>query len=440
MCGNHVQKSYGCFRRDTAPEKLLHLFTPGMNRIKICRRCLPYKKQAGKTETDNRVLKPGLLSLPNDPRGLNSGTNTPITIAPLPDKHVSATTLHAIHRKVTGQENNEHDNTAHVNIASHVNTSTGHVNSLPGHVNNGSAHIGNVAGIIHNKSGLMSTGSSHVSTGAVHVNTNSDHVIDATEIDLSGESSRASAIEYIKKLALNLKTNYNPQPGENNMTDMITPEEQIIKTPIFEQMSNFTPVTPSMNLGQQITNPVSVGGNVNPVQWKPVLNHVTPVTQPVTPETTSGFAQVSDGNAISTPTWSTVPLVLKTQPNIVFTSPGQAPRDPLSAPLQTFVTTANQNDVKLLPAIMVPSQNALSGQGPVLLQIQRVKLVRDTPPGEMQDIKNKTTESQGMCVLIHFSEVYYCCKLHVSQSVVTIIYTKIELGLLGRHAAKLKMR
>ena len=417
MCGNHVQKSYGCFRRDTAPEKLLHLFTPGMNRIKICRRCLPYKKQPGKGEADNRVLKPGLLSLPNDPRAFNPGVNPPITIAPLPDKPVSATTLNAIHRKVTGQETTEHETNVHVNIAGHVNTTpchvntvTGHVNNLSGHVNNGPGHISNVAGIINNKSGQMATGPIHVPAGSVHVNTNSEQVIDATEIDLSVDSSRGSAIEYIRKLALNLKTNYNSEPGENNMaakTDMATPEEQIMKTPIIEQMANFTPVTPSMNLGHQVTNPVSVGANS--VQWKPVLNQVAPVNQAnqanqaVTPETTAGFVQATEaGNAIPTPPWSTVPLVLKTQPNIVFTSPGHAPHDPLGAPLQTFVTTANQKDVKLVPAIMVPSQNALPGQGPVLLQIQRVKLVRDPPSGGRQDNKNKIAESQGMCVDILF--------------------------------------
>ncbi len=418
MCGNHVQKSYGCFRRDTAPEKLVHLFTPGMNRIKICRRCLPYKKHALKAEQENRVLKPGLLSLPGEPQGLGPGSNAPITIAPLPDKPVSASTLNAIHRKVTGQESIGHESTAHVSIiASHVNTSLGShlnigtglnptdlVNNGSGRVNNVPIHVSNVpdlmnngAGQMNNSAGHMNNSAGHMNTGSVQVNTEPGQLVDTTtpcppqEIDLSGDSSKGSAIEFIKKLALNLRTNYNGRQGDGSMVDhqeMITPEEQIIRTPIFEHLSNFTPVTPSMNLGNQMPNTASVNvssAGVQPVQWKPVLNQITPVNQPVT-----------EGNAIPTPPWTTLPLVLKTQPNIVLTSSGQIPRDPKSAPLQTFVTSANQKDLKLLPAIMVPSQNAVPGQTPVLLQIQRVKLVRDRLPGDIVNSKEKPTEDQGM--------------------------------------------
>ncbi|CAB3993217.1 Hypothetical predicted protein [Paramuricea clavata] len=381
MCGNHVQKSYGCFRRDTAPAKLVHLFTPGMNRIKICRRCLPYKKQAGKPEQENRVVKPGLMSMPNNPEGLNPGTNTPITIAPLPDKPVSATTLNAIHRKVTGQESTARENTARVNIiASHVNN--------PGLMNN-------PAGLVNNGSGQMNNSAGHMNIDSAHVNTDSVHVIDMTapgmpsEIDLSGESSKGSAIEYIRKLALNLRTNYNGQQGDGSLAgnqDLVTPEEQIIKTPILEHLSNFTPVTPSMNLANEVTTSVNVPG-AQSAQWKPVLNQVIPVNQPITPENTTGFVQRSEGNVIPTPPWTSLPIVL--------TSRGQVPRGSKSAPIQTFVTTANQKDLKLLPAIMVPSQSALPRQGPVVLQIQRVKLVRDRPPGEKAESKGKTTEDKG---------------------------------------------
>ena len=391
MCGNHVQKSYGCFRRDTAPERLRHLFTPGMNRIKICRRCLPYKKQpGGKPELENRVSKPGLLSLPSEPQGLNPGSNSPITIAPLSDRAVSAATLNAIHRKVTGQESIGSENTAHVNITpSHVNPDLGHMTIGSGVVNDPSGHVDFVPSFVNN-------GQGHVTTASVQANTESGHVIDTTipcqapEIDLSGQSNQGPAVEYIKKLALNLRTNYNGQQGDGSMAtkpELITPEEQIIRTPVFEHLSNFTPMTPSMCLENQAANaPLGVNvtaANVQAAQWKPVLNQVTPVSQPVI-----------EGNPIPTPPWATVPFVLKTQPNIVLTSPGHVPHDPKCAPLQTFVTTANQTDLKLLPAIMVPSQNALQRQGPVLLQIQRVKLVRDRMPGEMMN-KDKTTGLQG---------------------------------------------
>ena len=44
VCDNHVQKSYSCCTIETAPEKFKHLFTPGVVRLKICRKCIPYKK------------------------------------------------------------------------------------------------------------------------------------------------------------------------------------------------------------------------------------------------------------------------------------------------------------------------------------------------------------------------------------------------------------
>ncbi|XP_028397924.1 uncharacterized protein LOC114521625 isoform X2 [Dendronephthya gigantea] len=44
VCGNHVQKSYSCCTLQTAPEKFKHLFVPGVVRLKICRKCIPYKK------------------------------------------------------------------------------------------------------------------------------------------------------------------------------------------------------------------------------------------------------------------------------------------------------------------------------------------------------------------------------------------------------------
>lgn len=44
VCENHVQKSYSCCTIQTAPEKFKYLFTPGVARLKICRKCIPYKK------------------------------------------------------------------------------------------------------------------------------------------------------------------------------------------------------------------------------------------------------------------------------------------------------------------------------------------------------------------------------------------------------------
>ena len=44
VCDNHVQKSYSCCTPETAPEKFKHLFIGGIVRLKICRKCIPYKK------------------------------------------------------------------------------------------------------------------------------------------------------------------------------------------------------------------------------------------------------------------------------------------------------------------------------------------------------------------------------------------------------------
>lgn len=425
MCGNHVQKSYGCFRRDTAPSKLLHLFTPGMNRIKICRRCLPYKKQPGKNDLDNRVSKPGLLSLPNDHRGVNSGNNSPSTISPIPDKQVTAATLNAIHRKVTGQEatntaqlmlvpSHMGSGLARVTInADHVSTPAGLVTNQSGPANNPagivanlSGHILNVQSLVNNGSGLVNTNSGHVNsesvhvnTDSVHVNTGSGHVVDppatclAADVDLSGESRKGSAIEYIRKLALDLQTNYSSQQNSNMASktqQAVTPQDQIIKTPVYEHLSNFTPVTPSMTLtANEMTKNASIAQPG--VQWKPVSNEVTPAGQTSTPVDGPGK------NVAPTPPWKSGSVVLKTQPNVLLTPSGQVSHDQKRAALQAFVTTTDQRDLKLLPAIMETSRNALQQNGPLVVQVQRIKLVRDKILGVPASTKMKTTTlGQGM--------------------------------------------
>lgn len=44
MCDKLVTKSYSCYKKENAPEKIKHLFTPGVKVVKVCRRCMPYKK------------------------------------------------------------------------------------------------------------------------------------------------------------------------------------------------------------------------------------------------------------------------------------------------------------------------------------------------------------------------------------------------------------
>ena len=44
QCDKLVTKSYSCYKKENAPEKIKHLFTAGVKVVKVCRRCMPYKK------------------------------------------------------------------------------------------------------------------------------------------------------------------------------------------------------------------------------------------------------------------------------------------------------------------------------------------------------------------------------------------------------------
>ncbi|PFX20517.1 uncharacterized protein LOC111336789 isoform X1 [Stylophora pistillata] len=44
LCDKLVTKSYSCYKKENAPDKIKHLFTPGVKIIKVCRKCMPYKK------------------------------------------------------------------------------------------------------------------------------------------------------------------------------------------------------------------------------------------------------------------------------------------------------------------------------------------------------------------------------------------------------------
>ena len=50
-----MTKSYSCYNKDTAPEKVKHLFTDGAKVVKVCRRCIPYRKP--KVEDESKVKK-----------------------------------------------------------------------------------------------------------------------------------------------------------------------------------------------------------------------------------------------------------------------------------------------------------------------------------------------------------------------------------------------
>ena len=50
LCDKLVTKSYSCYKKENAPDKIKHLFTPGVKIVKVCRRCMPYKKPK---EADN---------------------------------------------------------------------------------------------------------------------------------------------------------------------------------------------------------------------------------------------------------------------------------------------------------------------------------------------------------------------------------------------------
>lgn len=438
LCGHHVQKSYGCFKRETAPEKLLHLFSPGMNRIKICRRCLPYKKQAIKIDIENKTSNSTVV----DSRCLNTGKSNPKV-----DGSVSSTTLKAIHRKVTSPETAAQDtatnvlsslagdmgpghvnsgavhvllqpglvnltsrqtglvnimenvtnNASHVNISSglvnipvgHVNTSTGMIvlnstgneSNLPGHVNTTASHV--KSGIVQvSPVDPMSSGD-QMNAGFKHVNPASFHVTNNTvarEQLVQGEKMRMEgmASEYIKKLALNLKKNQNKESEPT--VNVVSSEDLNTKTAILNEDKTFTPLTALINNVNKIQVSNEPAHNVN----KPAesANGATRLLQQVASTINN------DEKMTAQQPLTTIPLLLKTQPQFVLTSPAQNNSNMSSIP--TTVSPGNQSEVNVLPAFMVPSSNTLPQNSPVFLQIQRVKVMTDktsgieTPVGKME--------------------------------------------------------
>jgi len=69
QCDKLVTKSYSCYKKENAPEKIKHLFTPGVKVVKVCRRCMPYKKPkdsedaAGTGKGKAKIIKGKLAKL-----------------------------------------------------------------------------------------------------------------------------------------------------------------------------------------------------------------------------------------------------------------------------------------------------------------------------------------------------------------------------------------
>ncbi|KAK3746267.1 hypothetical protein QZH41_016520, partial [Actinostola sp. cb2023] len=61
LCSNLVTKSYSCYRKDNAPENLRVHFTGDRKVIKVCRRCVPYKKP--KTEDNSSKAAKSKVSM-----------------------------------------------------------------------------------------------------------------------------------------------------------------------------------------------------------------------------------------------------------------------------------------------------------------------------------------------------------------------------------------
>lgn len=56
MCKNLVTKSYSCYRKENAPDKIKSYFTGDVKVMKVCRRCVPYKKPKGDAQP-SKVVK-----------------------------------------------------------------------------------------------------------------------------------------------------------------------------------------------------------------------------------------------------------------------------------------------------------------------------------------------------------------------------------------------
>ena len=69
QCDKLVTKSYSCYKKENAPDKIKHLFTPGVKVVKVCRRCMPYKKPkdsddaAGTGKGKAKIIKGKLAKL-----------------------------------------------------------------------------------------------------------------------------------------------------------------------------------------------------------------------------------------------------------------------------------------------------------------------------------------------------------------------------------------
>ena len=328
MCGKHVQKSYGCFRRDNAPEKLVYLFTPGMNRIKICRRCLPYKKQASDGEAEKKPGKKlgGKVSGNNSKKSNNVIKNTAnkallktIKKDFSHKKPVSTTTLDAIQRKLT--TSNE--------------------------------------------------------TADPKLTQNTQRKI------ILGQSGKSDAMEYIKKLAENIKANYNKEaePADKNM-----------KTPLSKQHVSLTPITASSN---QITvslptKPREPKTSCVTSQWAPlVVSQGSSSTKTMTTLANIRLSvQQKKTGSTSTPSWT--PLIVQQVKSPSSTSPltlGRPSEASTRKALSKFGLSTSK-ELQTIPAIVVSSQSAVPGKSPVLLQIQRVRLIKERT-GDSKELKMK---------------------------------------------------
>lgn len=83
LCNNLVTKSYSCYKKESAPEKIKHLFTPVVKVVKVCRRCMPYKKpkeeEAAKSKSkvsNRKIAKMKTAKLIKNAKSTAKGTDT----------------------------------------------------------------------------------------------------------------------------------------------------------------------------------------------------------------------------------------------------------------------------------------------------------------------------------------------------------------------------
>ena len=165
-----------------------------------------------------------------------------------------------------------------------------------------------------------------------------------------------------------------------------------MKTPLSKQHVSLTPITASSN---QITvslptKPREPKTSCVTTQWTPlVVSQGSSSTKTMTTLANIRLSvQQKKTGSNSTPSWT--PLIVQQVKSPSSTSPltlGRPSEASTRKALSKFGLSTSK-ELQTIPAIVVSSQSAVPGKSPVLLQIQRVRLIKERT-GDSKELKMK---------------------------------------------------